>query len=216
MIYQGHALDILKKIPTESVFCCITNPPHYGVRDYGMPVKWKGGWKGCLGCEPSWDEYVFHLMTIFGEVYRVLNSHGTLWLVLDRHIDLGWNPVSEIIWHQPNAIPEGITNRPSRNHEYILLFSKSDNYYYKQEKKPISQYLRTVWSIPTEDYPNSHFGVLPEKLIETCILHGCPEDEMVLDPFCGTGSVGVVANRLKRDFIGIDIDPKYIEIMKNR
>jgi len=73
-----------------------------------------------------------------------------------------------------------------------------------------------VWSIPTQPFKGAHFAVFPEKLVERCILSGCPPGGLVLDPFMGTGTVGVVALRLGRKFLGIEINRKYIEMAKER
>lgn len=68
---------------------------------------------------------------------------------------------------------------------------------------------RSVWDVNTAGYRGAHFAVFPEKLVEPCILAGCPQGGIVLDPFMGSGTTGAVAKRLGRDFIGIDINPDY-------
>lgn len=75
---------------------------------------------------------------------------------------------------------------------------------------------RTVWSIPTKPFPDAHFAVYPEALCETPIKSGCPEGGVVLDPFFGSGTTGVVALKNKRQFIGIELNPEYIEIANKR
>ena len=75
---------------------------------------------------------------------------------------------------------------------------------------------RDVWTVGTSGFRGAHFAVFPEKLIEPCILAGCPEGGTVLDPFAGSGTTGVVAKRLRRDFIGCEINPDYAQMAADR
>ena len=75
---------------------------------------------------------------------------------------------------------------------------------------------RSVWSVSTNGFRGAHFAVFPEKLIEPCILAGCPEGGVVLDPFAGSGTTMVVAKRMGRDFVGCEINPSYVEIAAGR
>ena len=75
---------------------------------------------------------------------------------------------------------------------------------------------RTVWQIPLSKYRDAHFAVFPESLVENCINAGCPADGVVLDPFCGSGTTGLVALKLGRSFIGIDCSKRYCEMASQR
>lgn len=75
---------------------------------------------------------------------------------------------------------------------------------------------RDVWTISTNGFRGAHFAVFPEKLVEPCILAGCPAGGLVLDPFMGSGTTGVVAKRLGRDFVGVEINPDYVEMATAR
>lgn len=75
---------------------------------------------------------------------------------------------------------------------------------------------RDVWSVSTKPFKESHFAVFPEELIEPCILAGCPKGGVVLDPFCGSGTTGIVSVRNERDFIGIELNPKFAEMSTRR
>ena len=75
---------------------------------------------------------------------------------------------------------------------------------------------RTVWNVPLSKYRDAHFAVFPEKLIEPCILSGCPENGLVLDPFFGVGTSGLVALQNGRNFVGLELNPKYVELSKKR
>lgn len=75
---------------------------------------------------------------------------------------------------------------------------------------------RDVWSIPTQPYSGAHFATFPEELPRTCILAGCPEGGVVLDPFCGSGTTGKVAYDLGRSFVGIELNPEYVKLAEQR
>jgi len=194
----------------------------------------------------------------------------------------GWYLRQDIIWHKPNPMPESVTDRCTKAHEYIFLLSKSRWYYFDAEaiKEPaslgthqrISQDLanqvgsfranggnktngpmkaviagstrkiaeagsgiannrsyeaaralkvetvnkRSVWTVGTKPFPGAHFATFPPDLIEPCILAGCPRGGMVLDPFFGAGTVGIVALKHGREYIGIELNPDYAEMAENR
>jgi len=303
-IIQGDALTRLKELPSESADCCITSPPYFGLRDYGV--------EGQIGLEESPEAYVSKLVDVFREVRRVLKKEGTLWLNLGDSFasgkgtcfnpgggssslgkarkdagahplnrgnisdlrasglkpkDLigipwmvafalradGWYLRSDIIWHKPNCMPESVTDRPTKSHEYIFLLSKSQKYYYDGEaikeesitndpRKPYTSQgakeldgrdvwhsgekrengdftkrnKRTVWTVATKPYSEAHFATFPEKLIEPCVLAGCPEGGICLDPFFGAGTTGLVAKKLGRHFVGIELNEAYIGMAQKR
>jgi DNA modification methylase len=241
----------------------------------------------------------------------------------------GWYLRSDIIWAKPNPMPESVTDRPTKAHEYVFLLTKSARYFYDADavrephiagthsrgnggqkrgldgdfrksgagakvggwnelpptENPAGRNLRSVWNIPTEPFPEAHFATFPKKLVEPCIKAGtsekgcCPEcgaawlrnvavDQVpdngggtasrkiqkaslvgggegwfgkrtrriaettgwtptcshtidpipctVLDPFAGSGTTGVVALRLGRSFIGIELSPEYARMARER
>jgi DNA modification methylase len=75
---------------------------------------------------------------------------------------------------------------------------------------------RSVWTVNTKSYHDAHFATYPEKLIEPCIKSGCPEGGVVLDPFMGAGTTALVAKKLNRNYIGIELNPDYIKIAEKR
>jgi DNA modification methylase len=142
-IIQGDAIERLKELPERSVQTCVTSPPYFGHRDYGDP--------GQIGLEPTPDEYVQKLVEVFREVRRVLRDDGTVWLNLGDSFGPnkqllgvpwrvafalqvgGWFLRSDIIWAKllkPNPMPESVTDRPTKAHEYLFLLSKSKSYFY--------------------------------------------------------------------------------------
>jgi len=278
-------------MPDESIQCCVTSPPYWGLRDYGVD--------GQLGLEPTPEEYVSKMVAVFAEVKRVLAKDGTLWLNLGdsytsstkgiggvskkqarntgsrysftcvpntKPKDLvgipwrvafalqadGWYLRQDIIWHKPNPMPESVTDRCTKAHEYIFLLSKSVKYYYDNDaiketatgkskafngsntfksgaggnrndggRCSVGNIIekcnkRSVWTVNTQPFPEAHFATFPEKLIEPCIFAGCPEDGTVLDPFCGSGTTGIVSLKAQRRFIGIELNKEYYQMAKSR
>ena len=162
----------------------------------------------------------------------------------------GWYLRQDIIWHKPNPMPESVTDRCTKAHEYIFLLSKSERYYYDNEaiKLPTlqdwgtrdrSKYKyatdgtgigghsgmdknyttanrRSVWTVATKPYAEAHFAVYPPKLIEPCILAGCPVDGTVFDPFNGSGTTGYVALCNNRHYIGTELNPEYVALTDKR
>lgn len=299
IIQQGDCLQVLRGMPDNSVDCCVTSPPYFGLRDYQEV--------GQIGQESTPKMYVDKIVEVFREVRRVLCGHGTLWLNLgdsyagswgnyggqnrgkgtQREIkngstvpnpaydglesfrpptasqpgykpkDLigipwmvafalrndGWYLRMDCIWSKPNPMPELVTDRPTKSHEYLFLLSKSNRYYYdsfsirepakessikrwnqdvesqqgssrvpgktngpmkaaggprrtdkqrghsrrhegfndrwdamdKTQQQQFGANKRSVWTVGTKGFKGAHFAVFPPKLIEPCILAGCPE-----------------------------------------
>jgi DNA modification methylase len=84
------------------------------------------------------------------------------------------------------------------------------------EINPLGRNRRTVWPVPTKPYSGAHFAVMPEALVEPCILAGSAAGDTILDPFCGSGTVGAVATRTGRDFIGVDLNADYLSLAERR
>jgi site-specific DNA-methyltransferase (adenine-specific)/site-specific DNA-methyltransferase (cytosine-N4-specific) len=148
---------------------------------------------------------------------------GVPWRVAFALQSGGWYLRSDIIWHKPNCQPESVKDRPTRSHEYVFLFSKTERYFYDHEAvmEPANsnggrRNRRTVWSITTEPFPGAHFATFPPKLVEPCVLAGSEPGDVVLDPFFGSGTVGEVCIKLQRRFLGIEIKQEYADLAKSR
>lgn len=129
----------------------------------------------------------------------------------------GWYLRSDIIWNKPNAMPESVKDRPTRSHEYIFMLTKKERYYYDyQAIKENGRNKRTVWNVNTAPFSEAHFATFPPALIDPCILSSTCEDDFVLDPFFGSGTVGVVCQEHKRRFVGIELNDEYVKIAKDR
>lgn len=158
---------------------------------------------------------------------------GIPWLLAFALRADGWYLRQDIIWQKPNAMPESVRDRCTKSHEYIFLLSKSAKYYFDAAaiSEPIAgkstksgktysqkphRNKRDVWSVSTAGFKGAHFATFPEKLVEPCVLAGSPPGGMVLDPFAGSGTTGVVAKRLARKFAGIEINPEYAKMAEDR
>lgn len=424
-LLQGDCRNVLATLPDESVQCCITSPPYWGLRDY-RTASWEGGDQNCdhvadqsktkkfgndafnedrpsreetktagyyfdkvcgkcgatridaqLGLEQSPEEYVDNLVEVFREVRRVLRDDGTLWLNLgdsytsgnraDRDPALvssssgltnrsnglnrartpvglkpkdlvgipwrvafalqadGWWLRQDIIWAKPNPMPESVTDRCTKSHEYIFLLTKSVKYYFDNDAikenstsfvagtetnirfggnkygdseeqlhrtKSGNEYTdsgkrnkRSVWTVSTRPFKEAHFATFPPELIEPCVLAStshfgmcaecnapykrivergeipdrttrdntlgvipgrdkttrlntvdmavipttttgwgktctCATDAVkpcvILDPFSGAGTTGVVAIKHSRCYIGTELNPDYVEMSRKR
>jgi site-specific DNA-methyltransferase (cytosine-N4-specific) len=139
----------------------------------------------------------------------------------------GWILRNTIIWHKPSAIPESMKDRFTIDFEYLFLFSKSPQYAFQQQFEPATErgirqgqaYVRNkrcVWSIPTQGFAGDHCAVYPEALVEVPIKAGCPVGGVVLDPFLGSGTTALVAERLNRRWIGIELNPAYVAMAEER
>jgi DNA modification methylase len=217
-----------RKIPLADkvVQCCVTSPPYYGLRDYGVDNQ--------IGLEETPEQYIAKLVAVFREVKRVLRNDGVVFLNLgDTYINKqllgipwrvalalqadGWWLRNDIIWHKPNPMPESVTDRCTKAHEYIFLLSKSARYYYDNEAvfdtiddTPSGRNRRTIWTITTKPYPGAHYAVFPPELPEICIKAGSAEGDVVLDTFVGSGTTCMVARELGRQGVGIDLSLDYL------
>lgn len=295
-ILLGDVIEQLSAVPDGSIDCCVTSPPYWGLRDYGVD--------GQIGMEPTPDDFVFRMVEVFREVRRVLRDEGTLWLNLGdsyagapgggdgknsyasqrpkysgrdsrrtpakksatlKPKDLvgipwrvalalqadGWWLRQDIVWHKPSPMPESVTDRCTKAHEYVFLLTKSPRYFYDADaiaelatypqgpcapSKPRPgvdrkggnqgngtamngremRNARSVWTIASRPYPEAHFATFPYDLPERCIRAGCPAGGLVLDPFFGSGTTGYAARKNGRDFLGIELNPEYVELAEKR
>jgi site-specific DNA-methyltransferase (cytosine-N4-specific) len=130
----------------------------------------------------------------------------------------GWYLRADLIWNKPNCQPESVKDRPTRSHEYIFFFSKTERYMYDDQavRGPNDRNLRSVWDIKTQPYPEAHFATFPPALVEPCIALGSNPGDLVLDPFIGSGTTGLVALKMGRRFVGVELHPEYVSIANQR
>ena len=147
---------------------------------------------------------------------------GVPWRIAFLMQEAGWWLRSEIIWHKPNAQPESVRDRPTKSHETVFLFSKSQSYYYNVDavRGPNGRRLRTVWDIPTSPRRHSkdadHPAVMPMTLARRCIEITSHEQGVVLDPFAGSGTTLIAAQQLARRWIGIELKPEFVDLTERR
>ena len=149
------------------------------------------------------------------------NLIGIPWRVAFALQNDGWILRQDIIWHKPNPLPESVKDRCTKAHEYIFLLSKSEKYYYnshaiKEQSVDCLSNKRSVWTVPVKAFNQAHFATYPPDLIEPCILAGCPNSGVVLDPFGGAGTTGLVSDRLGRDAVLIELNKDYAKIADDR
>ncbi|HDS4354641.1 TPA: site-specific DNA-methyltransferase [Enterobacter roggenkampii] len=134
----------------------------------------------------------------------------------------GWYLRSDIVWNKPNAMPESVKDRPTRSHEFLFMLTKSEKYFYDWQavREPRDngglRNRRTVWNVNTKPFSGAHFATFPPDLIRPCILASTEPGDFVLDPFFGSGTVGVVCQDEDRQYVGIELNPEYVEIAVNR
>jgi site-specific DNA-methyltransferase (adenine-specific) len=197
-VIQGDAELLLGRLPSNFFQCCVTSPPYWGLRDYRAD--------GQIGDEDDPDGL------------KPKDLVGIPWRLAFALQKAGWYLRSDIIWEKPNCMPESVKDRPTRCHEYVFLFSKSLRYFYNNQsvREENGRNRRTVWSIPTEPFSGAHFATFPTKLIEPCILAGSKPGDWILDPFFGSGTVGVVCEQQQRNYVGIELNAEYVQLAVER
>ena len=134
----------------------------------------------------------------------------------------GWYLRSDIVWNKPNAMPESVKDRPVRAHEYIFMLTKSEKYFYDWGalREPADngglRSKRTVWNVNTKPFAGAHFATFPPDLIRPCVLASSQPGDYVLDPFFGSGTVGLVCRDEERHYLGIELNPEYVALAAAR
>jgi len=143
---------------------------------------------------------------------------GVPWRFALAMQEAGWWLRSDIIWYKPNCQPESVRDRPTRSHEHVFLFSKSERYHYDIDavRGPNGRRLRDVWELNTVAYPGAHFATFPPELVRRCALIGSSPGDYVLDPFLGSGTTAAVARANERRFIGCEVNPAYLPLIEKR
>jgi site-specific DNA-methyltransferase (adenine-specific) len=227
-LYNDDCIKKLKELP-ENTFDLIFADPPYNLSDKKFLTVKSGKVAECNKGE--WD--IIDDINKFNhewivECLRVLKDTGTIWIsgTLHNHPSIGnilkeynlWI-INDIIWYKRNATPLLSKNRFAPSTELIWLASKSKKYYFDYDlAKKINggKQMKNMWDIPAERHKTIHPTEKPESLLERIILLGSKKNDLILDPFMGSGTTGVVAKKLERRFIGIEISEEYFEIAKQR
>lgn len=113
--------------------------------------------------------------------------------------------------------PDGWDTRKGAHNKKIGSYGKQNESYNAAVKYRVThRNKRSVWTIPSQPCPEAHFATFPEALVQPCLLAGCPEGGTIMDPFMGSGTVGLVAEKYDRKWIGIELNPEYCNIAKKR
>lgn len=236
-IIEGDCLDILPTIPSESVDLVFADPP-YNMRVEGSINRPEGGQFTSVNDEwdrfDSWADYDKFTEVWLWECRRILKDTGSIWCCGTYHntfrvgkilMDLGYWILNDIVWAKPNPTPNFRGVRFCASHENLIWASKKEGAKYTfnyQELKKLNngKQMGSVWIIPScrgkerikLDGEKFHTTQKPEELLSRIILATTKKDDLILDPFFGTGTTGYVAKFLNRHYIGIDKNKKYVEI----
>lgn len=242
-LLHGNSLKILKTLPSSSVDVIFVDPPYrLSSKNFlnfcRIPINFqKGAWDKTQGIEKDFN---FHLKWI-QECKRILKPNGTLWVTGTYHSIYScgfalqkekFSIINDIIWYKPNAYPNVSHKQFTASHE-ILLWAKKDKnskHYFNYQAmkdgewadflKKDGRQMRSVWAISGTNKAERKFGKhptqKPEELLKRIILASTQEGDTILDPFCGSSTTGIVANRFGRKYIGIDQSKKYLDLSIRR
>lgn len=143
---------------------------------------------------------------------------GVPWKLAFALQEAGWYLRTDIVWNKPNCQPESVKDRPTRCHEYLFLLTKSERYYYDPngQRGPNDRNFRTVWDVNTQSCKEAHSATFPPTLVQPCIALGSRPGDLILDPFIGSGTTGLVALQMRRRFVGIELNPFYVGVAEKR
>lgn len=248
-IRHGDCRDVLRTLPDASVHCCVTSPPYWRQRDYGIAEQ--------IGIELTPSDYIEKIADVFNEVRRVLRPDGVCWInigdkwasggnggggslstrrgafrsvadrtgwrkpppgykdkdlvlasfsVAERLRSDGWFLRQTIIWSKPRANEPPRMDRPAVSHEYLFMLSKRND---SRARDPGEKWWQSsVWEI-TPQGSADHPAMMPEELVRRCIVSSSDPGDTILDPFGGSGTTAMVADRLGRNALLIEINPEY-------
>jgi len=241
-VIRGNSIEVLRQIPDKSVDLVFADPP-YNLQlksDLRRPDHSKVD-----GVDDAWDRFAsFEAYDTFtrewlSEAQRVLKDEGALWVIGSYHNifrvgailqDLGFWVLNDVVWLKTNPMPNFRGTRFTNAHETMIWCAKSEH-----QKKYTFNYdamkamnddvqMRSDWLMPIctgkerlkQDGEKAHPTQKPEALLHRLILATSNKGDVILDPFFGTGTTGVVAKRLGRHYIGIEQEAKYVDLAMRR
>lgn len=249
-IFKRDSREILDQLPENiRINTTITSPPYFDMKNYGS--------KNQIGYGQSYQDYLNDLQQIFGDILKITEEDGTLWIIIDtfkrenqvvtlpfdlsdKLKEVGWMLQDVIIWKKDKTVPWSVNGFMQRKFEYILFFSKTPNFKsnkdqvrvydtsqlkkwwvkYPERYNPKGKALDEVWEfpIPTQgswgDEYIRHFCPLPKDMVATMIEISTDEEDTILDPFAGTGTVLSQSAYMNRNYIGFELNPDYIAMFQ--
>jgi site-specific DNA-methyltransferase (adenine-specific) len=241
-ILGGNCIEILNSLPEKSVDLIFADPP-YNLQLQNELIRPNQTIVDAVNDE--WDQFdTFAEYDRFTRDWlmgcrRVLKDEGTIWVIGSYHnifrvgsimMDLGYWILNDIVWHKTNPMPNFRGTRFTNATETLIWAKKSSDQrkytfnYHSMKNLNEEKQMQNVWYIPLctgaerikINGRKAHSTQKPETLLYRVILSSCNPGDIVLDPFFGSGTTGAVAKKLKRDFIGIEMEQKYIEVAKQR
>lgn len=250
-IYKADSRNLIDLIgDLTKIKTTITSPPYFDMKDYGTENQ--------VGFGQSYEDYLNDLKDIFGQIYKISENDGSLWIIIDtfkrdnqvvtlpfdlsnKLKEIGWLLQDIIIWKKDKTVPWSHSGFVQRKFEYILFFSKSSNFKYNKDRvrnfdthqlkkwwvkyperyNPKGKALDEIWEFPIPvqgswgDKYIRHFCPLPKEMVATMIEISTDENDIVLDPFAGSGSVLFQSAVMKRKYIGFELNQDYIDMFKN-
>ena len=244
-LYLADSIELMNQIPENSVDMIFADPP-YNLSNGGFTVHagkrvsvHKGNWDESKGVAADFE---FHVKWIEA-CHRILKPEGTLWVSGTYHSIyqcgyaiqlLGFKILNDIAWFKPNASPNLSGRYFTASHETLIWARKSEKakhiYNYQDMKngdwhekdfiKKEGKQMRSVWAIGTPRPDEKKFGKHPTQkpiaLLDRVVLSSTNKGDVILDPFVGSSTTGIVASIHGRKFIGIDLEKKYLELSKKR
>ncbi|WP_104748939.1 DNA-methyltransferase [Helicobacter cetorum] len=241
-ILQGDCLEVLKTIKDKSIDFIFADPPYF-MQTTGELLRPSG--TKFNGLDEEWDKfkdfkhYDDFCFTWLKECQRILKDNGSICVIGSfQNIyrlgylmqNLGFWILNDIIWHKSNPVPNFAGTRLCNAHESLIWCAKNQKskvtFNYKTMKYlNNNKQEKSVWEIPLcigkerlkdENKEKAHPTQKPEILLEKLLLMATKPNDLVLDPFFGTGTTGAIAKKLGRFFIGIEKESQYIQIATNR
>jgi len=240
-LYDGDSLEVLCELPKGSVKAIFADPP-YNLSNGGISCRAgkmvsvnKADWDRSKGFE---QDYAFTKAWL-AQCREVLHPNGSIWVSGTSHNiyqvghalqSLGFHILNEISWYKPNAPPNLSCRYFAHSHE-TLIWARKDkaakhtfNYQAMREwpdaVSPKGKQMRSVWHIPLTPKSEKRFGYHPTQkpleLLRRIVTASTNKDDLILDPFNGSGTTGIAAHELQRRYIGIDQEQKYLDVTIRR
>lgn len=241
-IIKGNCIEEMKKMPSESVDLIFADPPYFMQTD-GILHRTDG--TKFAGVEDAWDkfqdyaEYDKFTMQWLTECKRVMKKNASIWVIGSfQNIyrvgyimqNMGFWILNDVVWSKPNAVPNFGGTRFQNSHETLLWCTKSKDAKYTFNYKTMkhlnnNKQEKSIWNIgicignerlKDENGQKIHSTQKPEKLLYNIIISSSKPNDLVLDPFFGTGTTGAVAKATGRNYVGFEIDETYINYAQKR